>query len=401
MRIEDLSVNERILIHLRDFSMDPVNEGASLGQTQEGIAEAIGIRINHVPRATGNLLGDGYVEEALVHIGGLKRKRKAFSLTAKGMEMSLGLISKLKGQSVMFRDLEGAEKSLTIQDILFNAKNATPSSVIMAYFRDGVVLEASLAGEAGRGFISNLDVLPIPINFIGRAAEMGFLRERIGNGERLLVISGIKGIGKTSLGWKVLKEFEGRKNIMWYSAHEWDSVRSMLERISEFLVHLGRNELRKYLRVTRDVDVGQGAAALFRDIRDSDTVMVLDNIFDLKKEVMQFVHLVCEESHKMENSTIIIMTRDRESLMTFPGMDGGNELVLKGLERDSAMRLMTSMGMDPEDGDRVFAMTQGHPLAIKLVNSDEIRKTIDTKGLTKEEVWVVRCMRAFDAILRD
>jgi hypothetical protein len=62
------------------------------------------------------------------------------------------------------------------------------------------------------------------------------------------------------------------------------------------------------------------------------------------------------------------------------------------------MEMMATLGLEPEDSDRVFAMTQGHPLAIKLVNSEEIMKVIDTKGLTKEEVWVVRCMKAFNAI---
>ena len=94
MRIEDLSVNERILIHLRDYSMDPVNEGAAMGQTQEGIGEAIGIRINHVPRATKKLLDDSYIDDTLVHIGGLKRKRKAYFLFKKGRKIADDLIDK-------------------------------------------------------------------------------------------------------------------------------------------------------------------------------------------------------------------------------------------------------------------------------------------------------------------
>jgi hypothetical protein len=59
---------------------------------------------------------------------------------------------------------------------------------------------------------------------------------------------------------------------------------------------------------------------------------------------------------------------------------------------------MAEMGMEPKEMERVYGMTNGHPLALELVNSEEIQKIIDTKGLTKEENWVVRCLKAFDAI---
>ena len=123
MRVEDLSVNERILIHLRDYSMDPVNEGAAMDQTQEGISEAVGIRINHVPRATKKLLEDKYAEEELVHIGGLKRKRKAFFLTKSGLEIADDLLTKLRVQKVLFRDSEGQEKLIPIDDLIFKKQS--------------------------------------------------------------------------------------------------------------------------------------------------------------------------------------------------------------------------------------------------------------------------------------
>ncbi|MDO9537009.1 MAG: hypothetical protein Q7J68_01660 [Thermoplasmata archaeon] len=400
MRVEELSVNERILIHLKDFSMDPETEGASLGQTQEGIGEAVGIRINHVPRATSSLMDDGYIGEILMHIGGLKRKRKAFYLTKKGFETSNNLISKLETQKVIFRDSNGDEKKLTIPEILFTARNSTFSGLLLTFFRDGIILQSSLSGDKSRMHISLLDNLPEPDNYVNRVQEMSFIRDMVKSGEKLIIVSGIKGIGKTSLVWKTLKEFESSKNIFWYTAHEWDTTRSILEQFSEFYIRLARGEVKKALRLSRDIDIGQSISALLKDVRDSDSILVIDNIFDLKKEVMQLLCMLCEQSRNLDNSCLILITRDRESLGMTPSLQhmGRNDLVVKGLERVSAMGLMESMGMEPEDGDRVYAMTQGHPLAIKLVNSEEIMKVIDTKGLTKEEVWVVRCLKAFDAI---
>lgn len=402
MRIEDLSVNERILVHLKDFGTDPEAEGARLGQTQEGIGEAVGIRINHVPRATNALLKDGYIGEALVHIGGLKRKRKAFFLTPAGAEMASRILAKVKFQKIAFRSSKGEEGAAPVQDLAFRFRGSTPSQLILAFFRDGVVLEASVS-EGARPYASNLDAVPAPEAFVGRAQETRFIRDRLGSGSNLLTVSGMKGIGKTSLVLAALKEFEGRKNIFWYSLHDWDTPRSLLDQISERYVRLGRNEAKKALRQNKDIEIGQGASALLRDMKDSDSILVLDNVFGLKRETMQLVYTLAEQCRELGNSALIIITRDRESIEAAQCIreGGSDDLVVRGLEHDSAMELMKSMGMTPEDSDRVFAMTQGHPLAIKLVNSEEIGKVIDTKGLTNEEIWVVRCMKAFDAIFNE
>ena len=400
MRIEDLSVNERILIHLKDYSPDPESDGAAMGQTQEGIGEGVGIRVNHVPRATKTLLEDGYIGEALVHVGGLKRKRKAFFLTARGAEIAADLTANLKGQKILFRSDSGTESSIALKDILFKARGSSASRLILSYFREGVILEANLLGTSAARFISNLDTVPEPDTFTDRKAESEFLKNKIQNGEKLIVVSGIKGIGKTSLVRTVLSQYEDRKNIFWYSLHDWDSARSILEQMSENHVRLGRNELKKMLRQTRDTDIGLSAQTFLKDIQDSESITVLDNIFDLKKEAMQLLFMLCGQSKKMGNACLLLITRDRQSLSPaeFLGHMCQNDLVLKGLEHDSAAELLGKMGMNPADIERVYAMTQGHPLAMKLVNSDEIKNLIDTKGLTEEEIWVVRCLKAFDAI---
>ena len=402
MRVEDLSVNERILIHLRDYSMDPVNEGAAMNQTQEGIGEAIGIRINHVPRATKKLLDDNYADEALVHIGGLKRKRKAFYLTKSGLKVADDLIVKIRVQRILFRDSEGNEKLIPIDEIIFKARSSSPSKLILAYFNDGILLESALKGEDEHSYISTLDTVPEPDIYVNRKSETKFLIDKIDSGQKLIVVSGIRGIGKTSLVWKVLKTYEGKKNILWYMAHDWDSARNVIEVLSEFYVRLGRNEMKKMLRLNKDLDIGTAAGALLKDLQDSDSIMVIDNVFDLKKEVMQLLHMISENSRNIKGASFILITRDREGLMASPclGDVGGKDLIVKGLEYEWAMEMMKALGMEPDESERIYAMTQGHPLALKLVNSEEINKVIDTKGLTKEEVWVVRCLKAFDAIFK-
>jgi hypothetical protein len=401
MRIGDLSVNERILLHLKDLPRDPEHEGAVMAQTQEGIGDGVGIRINHVPRATRKLLADEYIDEVLVHIGGLKRKRKAYFLTKRGGEIAEELIKKLWKQEVLFRTVDGEESVMPLEEVLFRSGGGfSVSKLVLLAFRDGAVLESSLSKTDVIPYQSNLETVSISDEFFDRVEESTHLKEYINEGRGVIVVSGIKGIGKTSLVRSVLEDFKDSRNLMWYTAHEWDTARSILESVSDFYVRLDRNELKKMLRLSKGIDIGMAVKTLVSDVQGSGSIIVLDNVFNLKKDVMQLISMICEKSRSLKDSCLLIITRDREGLTSSPCLDGlgENELVLGGLDREWALKLMKKMGMDPEESERVYAMTQGHPLALKLVNSEEIKKVIDTKGLTKEEVWVVRCLKAFDAI---
>ncbi len=401
MRLEDLSVNERILIHLRDFRTD-LESAASIEQTQEGISKAVGMRINHVPRATKKLIEDGYIEESLVHIGGLKRKRRAYNLTEAGHKIADGLISKLRSQEVLFRDADGTESTMKIDDIIFKAgPKASISHIILTSYNEEVLLESALAGEISTPYTSTLEHVPKPAHFLDREAEKTHLKRNLDEDDRIIVISGMRGIGKSALVRTVLIEYEGSRNILWYSAHDWDTARSVLEALSDFFVRLGRNELKKLLKTTKTLDINIAVSSLMKDLQASSTITVIDNIFDLNEEVMQLLFMICERSRNMTDSCFIYITRDRESLTSTPclgELGGSNEIEVKGLDREWAKKLMAEMGMEPAEMERVYGMTNGHPLALELVNSEEIQKIIDTKGLTKEEIWVVRCLKAFDAI---
>jgi hypothetical protein len=402
MRVEDLSVNERILTHLSDYRFDPERATASIAQTQECISEAVGIRINHVPRATKKLLDDNYIEAALVHIGGLKRKRKAYFLTESGSKITEKIISKVRGQKVLFRSADGAESTLKIEEVIFRSgSKVSISKIILTAFNEGLVQASALAEQERPPYLSTLDAVPEPAHFFGREVECDRLKNNLEGDERIIVVSGMRGIGKTSLVRTVLKGYEDSRNILWYVAHEWDTARSMLESLAEFFIRLERNELKKLLRTTKKMDINLAVSTLMRDILASNTILVMDNIFDLKEEVMQLLYMICESSRNLQNSHLIFITRDRDVLTSTPclgDLGGANEIQLKGLDQKWASRLMAEMGMEPDEMDRVYGMTDGHPLALELVNSKEIEKIIDTDGLTKEEVWVVRCLKAFDAI---
>lgn len=65
-----LSVNDRVLLHLSRFATDIQPEEQPAECTQAGIAFAVGISRTHVPRTVRGLIKDGLVEEITARVKG-------------------------------------------------------------------------------------------------------------------------------------------------------------------------------------------------------------------------------------------------------------------------------------------------------------------------------------------
>ena len=78
---------ERLLLYLKGKSVYVSDAGlvfASWEITQDGIAEALGIGRNNVPRLVRPLIEEGYVQEWKARINGHTHRRKVYTLTPKG-----------------------------------------------------------------------------------------------------------------------------------------------------------------------------------------------------------------------------------------------------------------------------------------------------------------------------
>lgn len=81
---------ERLVLYLHGKAVY-VSEGglvfASPDITQEGIAKALRIGRNNVPRLIRPLVEEGYVQEWKARVKGLERRRKVYTLTWKGEQL--------------------------------------------------------------------------------------------------------------------------------------------------------------------------------------------------------------------------------------------------------------------------------------------------------------------------
>ncbi|MCK5037986.1 MAG: hypothetical protein KAS16_02700 [Thermoplasmata archaeon] len=408
MNITDLTVNERILLHLRNYLTQDIQTSAVMGQTQGGISEGIDIRINHIPRAVKKLLDDNYVEECLAHVGGLKRKRKVYILTESGMKKSNDMLDSLKEVEVLVKFEDGKEELIKIMDIplSFNT-NATLSEIILSAFSHGEVYESKLCigADSALPLISNLDtILDIP-TFYGRKDIIERLRSNIDGERTISVIGGIKGIGKTSLVRRTLADYDNKRNILWHTAHEWDTLRSFLESMADLLGQSDKGDVRRILRSSRDMDPALAFTPLANDLHGLECIMVIDNIFNLQKELMHLILMILKDVGKFSNTHFILITRDvkflKRDLIPQPTIDF---ITLDGLTLKEARKMMDmkeiELEISDEDLDIIYGITNGHPLAIKLITLEFNEVSFDTKGLTREEFLMVKSLKAFDSIFQ-
>jgi DNA-binding MarR family transcriptional regulator len=202
-----LTINDRILLHLLNYLQSKNKREAPFPITQKGIAEGVGIRWNHVPRAMGKLKKMGYILEEMSHIEGKTRRQKAYFLTDDGMLHARNLREKILTWKVHLKKTDGQIIICKLSEINSKLKtNLSPLKIYMSISDKGEILEESLISVTQlekkestaktfyvKGEISWIDDL------IGRSSEVKKLSEWMNSATiGTVVIYGSVGIGKSA-----------------------------------------------------------------------------------------------------------------------------------------------------------------------------------------------------------
>jgi len=391
------TVNERVLLHLREHSIAGEVGDYPPALTQEGIAEAIGIRPNHVPRAVRRLCTDGLVEERSAHVGGFARKRKVYLLTQSGHAVAEEVRGRMSAGAFTVALADGKKEKLDAVEISKRfACRPSLTRILAAQDEDGVVHLSRLESSPtiSGGLVDFSSRFQGPERFYGRAAELARLKNMLSRSDgRATVISGVKGIGKSGLAHRLALEVKGERHVFWHTCRSWEDPGAIVSALAEFLSAAGKGRMKLALSKK-----GNGAAnpidIAAEDFADLPSLLVIDNLFELEEKAANLCAHMVEKLAAVGCAKVLITTRDPRLSERMRA----DELRLEGLDRASAQALYDSLGAPKAEFDRVFAMTSGHPLAIELIASGEVTDPEDEKGLTTEERLMMRSLRAFDVI---
>jgi len=377
-------VQERILLHLRDFSdyIDSVEVPFSLSQM--GIANAVAIARSNVPRAIAGLKDDGMLIVRQAHVSGVSRKRKAYFLTNAGIALADETWKRLQDFSLRVI-LSAGDTQKTILGEIHEILPFTMRIVdIIRYLDENGVLDArslsedlierDLSKHVEKQLVTSLEDLPRLRHFYGRETELDNMVKLLDARATTLIVPGIAGIGKTTMAAKLVERFVHRRNLFYHRCQDWEGARTFLEAISEWLAAIGDTMLSEYLVATPVPRATDAARIITDSVSSFPCLIVIDDFHKVHDKVLvQTLQSISLSLVEMEEDVgLVLFSRSyRESI---PLKDAEGRIVcipmeLRGLDQDACRNLLTGFGeMEDDQFLYIYHLARGHPLVIELIN---------------------------------
>ncbi len=361
-----VTVNERLLLHLLECFANRDVMDAPFALTQEGIARALGIRVNHVSRAVKALQSQRCVTESTAHVHGESRKRKVYLISHEGLAAAQSLVRELGRGTATVKDERGTTKEVTLADARKLPGGPYTLTHILSNVDDaGVIDVARLVPDRGTPSRSHHEEgRPRGEGLYGRAWELAAIRQWFASPVPVLLVTGLRGIGKSALVSKALEEIEPARHTFWHTVRRGGGDDAIARSLGAFLGSVGRPDLSARLleRISRIPEV---AAVLERDWPASDAVLVLDGADGSSEVTAMLIEVVRKRSGKA-----ILTSED-------PLPDQGalraagvlQVLPLSGLESGDCRRLVPK-NIVGEEFEKIFRLSLGNPLNIKLLSAD-------------------------------
>ena len=250
-------VQERILLHLLDYSDFKDSIEVPFALSQMGIANAVAIARSNVPRAIAGLKDQGILVERQAHVKGVSRKRKAYFLTDSGVSLANETWERLSDLPVRCI----LDEQPAVATTLGGAKGVLPFEMrpvdIIRYIDEhncldvrnltADLVERDLSKHVEKQLVTSLADLPRLRHFYGRATELDNMVNLLEARATTLLIPGIAGIGKTTVASKLIERFMHRRNLLYHRCQDWEGSRSFFESVADWLSSMGNADFSTYL----------------------------------------------------------------------------------------------------------------------------------------------------------
>jgi DNA-binding MarR family transcriptional regulator/KaiC/GvpD/RAD55 family RecA-like ATPase len=383
------TVNERILLHLKESGSASHSIDLPAPMTQDGIASALGILVNHVSRAVKILQKQGCIREATARVKGEIRRRKIYLITEEGMAVANGIYNKIGETPVSVRDSRQRLREMPASEARRLLLPPRTYTMMLASLDERGVLDVHKAKTRKRrvAAVSRIVGAPDEAPFYGRVDELKKVRAWLQlRKPPVMAITGNKGIGKTVLSLGAVKSLEGRRPLLWLTLTPETTSDRIIEAISDFLRELGRIQF----RVEESDDAEQLRKRLETCLIDIGALVVLDGVLDGQDDSEEAAKALFRAALATGNQ-VLIVARDVPSwVRELRGRRLLQEMQLQGLDKDSCRNLAPHL--DEQEFAKAYRLARGNPLEIKLL-SEYADETASGEGLTPEERALLRYLK--------
>ena len=390
MAVPRPGVQERILLHLRDYVDYADKVEVPFAISQMGIANAVAIARSNVPRAIAGMKESGHLIERQAHVSGVSRKRKAYFLTSDGVNLADDIWVKVSEQPVRLIHADGRTENLDLRAALESTELPLRHVDILRYLdHSGTVdlstlspdlIERDLSKHIEKQLVNSLNDLPRTRRFYGRDHEISQMADILESESTTLLVPGIAGIGKTALAAKLLERFTHRRNMLYHRCQDWEGSRAFLEACAEWLSMIGNNDLSDYVSSTPVPQVTMAVNLIVEGLENSPALIVIDDLHKVADE--NFVAILGGLTLRVPDSNELgLVMFSRSFRMVVPEADSSGATVthfipLEGLDQDSSRQILTAMpDIDLQQFLHIYTLSRGHPLVLELINRGSVGET--------------------------
>ncbi len=337
LKLIDTAVFAKTDKHLSDPEV-AILRGACLGMTYEQMAESSQYKVNYLMRDVGpkfwKLLSEAFGEE----------------------------VSKANFRAALDRHLRSPSRQMSPQTI-------SPQTPLLS---DSVLISS----ESPQNPLVDWGEAPDISRFCGRTQEISAIAQWILTEQcRLVVLSGVGGIGKTTLSVKLAKQLEGE-----FDCVIWRSLRQ-----APTLAHLLTDLMQCFERspqINLSVDVDETISQLIANLRTAKCLIVLDGFETILEPTKlaghyragyekygEFIQKIAEQQHQ---SCLVIVTREVPEAIALLAGDRSPVRLLKlaGLNETEARDIFQYQDLsDEEKWPELIKIYQGNPWELKIVAS--------------------------------
>jgi ATP/maltotriose-dependent transcriptional regulator MalT len=397
-------VQERIMLHLRDYADYTDSVEVPFALSQMGIANAVAIARSNVPRAIAGLKDAIHLIERQAHVAGVSRKRKAYFLTDSGMVEAEKTWKRLSEHPVRLVDKEGASHTTTLAGSIDIATFPLRAVDVIRYMDDNGMLDLRTLNEeliqrdldkhVEKQLVTSLGDLPRTRSFFGRETELENICALLDARSSCLLVPGIAGIGKTALAGKVIEQYTHRRNLLYHRCQDWEGSRAFLEACSEWLSTIGDDDLSDYIHATAVPQSSVAVNLIIGALEEIPSLIVIDDLHKINDDALfAIIRGLSQRMGDAQECGLVMFSRSFRAVVPLKDAEGKISaliLPLDGLDQSASRNLLTTMpDIDMSAFLHIYTLSRGHPLILQLINRGSVGSTFhDTlETFVEEEIF--------------
>jgi len=397
-------VQERIMLHLRDYVDYTDSVEVPFALSQMGIANAVAIARSNVPRAIAGLKDAKHLIERQAHVAGVSRKRKAYFLTDSGMVQAEETWKRLSEHPVRLVDKEGATHTTTLAGSIDIASFPLRAVDVLRYMDDNGMLDLRTLNEelikrdldkhVEKQLVTSLGDLPRTRAFFGRETELDNICALLDARSSCLLVPGIAGIGKTALAGKVIEQYTHRRNLLYHRCQDWEGSRAFLEACAEWLSTIGDDDLSDYIHATAVPQSSVAVNLIVGALEEIPSLIVIDDLHKVNDDALfAIIRGLSQRMEDVQECGLVMFSRSFRAVVPLKDAEGNISalvLPLEGLDQSASRNLLTTMpDMDMSTFLHIYTLSRGHPLILQLINRGSVGSTFhDTlETFVDEEIF--------------